>query len=100
MILYYYSFNIVFFQAVIDVHSHLTTSEVVGYLAGQWDVNNHSKFMNYFSYQYTVFTLISDLIVSHAFPVRCNMSDSEKGAVVEQELYAEMARLKLSLVGW
>ena len=32
-------------MAVIDVHGHLTTSEVVGYLAGQWDVNNHSKLL-------------------------------------------------------
>ncbi|KAL7648122.1 UNVERIFIED_CONTAM: hypothetical protein RMT77_000023 [Armadillidium vulgare] len=69
-------------MAVIDVHAHLTTSEVVGYLAGQWDVNNHN------------------LIVSHAFPVRCRLADTEKGPSVEQELYSEMARLKLSLVGW
>jgi hypothetical protein len=29
---------------VMDFHCHLTTSEVVGYLAGHWDVNAHSKF--------------------------------------------------------
>lgn len=28
---------------VMDFHCHLTTSEVVGYLAGHWDVNAHSK---------------------------------------------------------
>jgi hypothetical protein len=27
---------------VMDFHCHLTTSEVVGYLAGHWDVNAHS----------------------------------------------------------
>lgn len=29
---------------VMDFHCHLTTSEVSGYLAGQWDVNGHSKY--------------------------------------------------------
>lgn len=29
---------------VMDFHCHLTTSEVVGYLAGHWDVNAHSEF--------------------------------------------------------
>jgi hypothetical protein len=28
---------------VMDFHCHLTTSEVVGYLAGHWDVNAHSR---------------------------------------------------------
>jgi hypothetical protein len=28
---------------VMDFHCHLTNSEVVGYLAGHWDVNAHSK---------------------------------------------------------
>lgn len=69
-------------MAMIDVHAHLTTSEIVGYLAGQWDVTNHN------------------LIVSHALPVRCRLGDGEKGRVVEQALYAEMERLSLSLVGW
>lgn len=30
-------------MAMMDIHAHLSTSEVVGYLAGQWDVTNHSK---------------------------------------------------------
>lgn len=29
---------------VVDFHCHLTTSEVVGYLAGTWDVNSHGKY--------------------------------------------------------
>ncbi|KAK8731295.1 hypothetical protein OTU49_007527 [Cherax quadricarinatus] len=69
-------------MAMIDIHAHLTTSEVVGYLAGQWDVTNHN------------------LIVSHALPVRCRLGDGEKGRIVEQALYAEMEKLNLSLVGW
>lgn len=32
-------------MAMVNIHSHLTTSEVVGYLAGQWDVTNHSWFL-------------------------------------------------------
>lgn len=30
---------------LMDFHCHLTSSEVCGYLAGQWDVNAHSKFI-------------------------------------------------------
>lgn len=30
---------------LMDFHCHLTTSEVCGYLAGQWDVNAHSKLL-------------------------------------------------------
>jgi MPN domain-containing protein len=30
---------------VMDVHCSLTTSEVVGYLGGVWDMNNNSKLM-------------------------------------------------------
>ncbi|KAK7077756.1 hypothetical protein SK128_021165 [Halocaridina rubra] len=69
-------------MAVIDVHAHLSTSEVVGYLAGQWDVTNHN------------------LIVSHALPVRCRLGDGEKGSGIEKMLYDEMDKLNLSLVGW
>ncbi|XP_064101453.1 MPN domain-containing protein CG4751-like isoform X2 [Macrobrachium nipponense] len=69
-------------MAVVDVHAHLSTSEVVGYLAGQWDVTNHN------------------LIVSHALPVRCRLGDGEKGSTVEKALYDEMEKLNLSLVGW
>ncbi|XP_076046051.1 MPN domain-containing protein-like isoform X3 [Oratosquilla oratoria] len=68
--------------AVMDIHAHLSTSEVVGYLAGQWDVNNHN------------------LIVSHALPMRCRLGDAEKGQAVEQALFAQMDRLNLSLLGW
>ncbi|KAK3850924.1 hypothetical protein Pcinc_042394 [Petrolisthes cinctipes] len=69
-------------MAMVDIHSHLTTSEVVGYLAGQWDVTNHN------------------LIVSHALPVRCRLGDGEKGRAMEAAIYTEMEKLNLSLVGW
>lgn len=31
-----------------DFHCHLTMHEVCGYLAGNWDVNTHSKYTIYF----------------------------------------------------
>lgn len=30
---------------VLDLHCHLTMSEVCGYLGGSWDVNTHSKYI-------------------------------------------------------
>ncbi|MPC50964.1 MPN domain-containing protein [Portunus trituberculatus] len=69
-------------MAMMDIHAHLSTSEVVGYLAGQWDVTNHN------------------LIVSHALPVRCRLGDADKGRAVEQAIFCEMEKLSLSLVGW
>lgn len=29
---------------VLDIHCHLKKEEVYGYLAGTWDLNNHSKY--------------------------------------------------------
>jgi len=47
---------------VMDFHCHLTASEVVGYLAGHWDVNAHStcsrKLMAYKNY----FVVNSDVV--------------------------------------
>lgn len=43
---------------------------------------------------------LPDLIVSHALPVRCRLGDGEKGRAVEQQLFVEMEKLSLSLVGW
>jgi len=31
-------------MAIVDFHCHLTTSEVVGYLAGKWDPASKCKF--------------------------------------------------------
>lgn len=30
---------------LMDLHSHLTKTEVSGYLAGQWDTNTHSELL-------------------------------------------------------
>ncbi|XP_018020297.1 uncharacterized protein LOC108676688 isoform X2 [Hyalella azteca] len=80
-------------MAVIDLHVHLTRAEALGFLAGQWDVNNHN------------------LIVSHAFPLCCEVSTSDPseaplhaasaaGVAAEAAIQRQMASLKLALVGW
>lgn len=30
---------------VLDIHCHLKKEEVYGYLAGSWDLNNHSMYI-------------------------------------------------------
>ena len=30
---------------VLDIHCHLKKEEVYGYVAGTWDLNNHSKYI-------------------------------------------------------
>ncbi|XP_014251670.1 MPN domain-containing protein isoform X2 [Cimex lectularius] len=67
---------------VIDFHCHLTTSEVVGYLAGHWDVNAHN------------------LAITHAFPCRSRLNDRELGPLVEEDICRGLEARRLSLVGW
>ncbi|XP_037068484.1 MPN domain-containing protein-like [Pollicipes pollicipes] len=67
---------------VVGFHSHLTDSEVVGYLAGRWDVNTH------------------DLAITHAFPVRCRLAEKNKWKRVEYDIYTAIEERKLTLVGW
>ncbi|XP_046676788.1 MPN domain-containing protein-like isoform X3 [Homalodisca vitripennis] len=67
---------------VMDFHCHLTTSEVVGYLAGHWDVNAHN------------------LAITHAFPCRSRLSDKEMAPLVESEIQRAMESRRLTLVGW
>uniref|UniRef100_A0A1B6DKE7 MPN domain-containing protein n=3 Tax=Clastoptera arizonana TaxID=38151 RepID=A0A1B6DKE7_9HEMI len=67
---------------VMDFHCHLTTSEVVGYLAGQWDVNAHH------------------LAITHAFPCRSRLSDQEMVPIVENEIKKAIRQKRLMLVGW
>ncbi|XP_073986776.1 MPN domain-containing protein isoform X2 [Rhodnius prolixus] len=67
---------------VLDFHCHLTTSEVVGYLAGHWDVNSHS------------------LAITHAFPCRSRLNDRELGPLVEEDIFRAIDARRLSLVGW
>ncbi|XP_022189367.2 MPN domain-containing protein CG4751 [Nilaparvata lugens] len=67
---------------VMDLHCHLTTSEVVGYLAGYWDVNGHN------------------LAITHAFPCRCRLGDKESAPMMEAEICKALEQRRLTLVGW
>ncbi|XP_070570079.1 MPN domain-containing protein-like isoform X2 [Ptychodera flava] len=67
---------------LMDFHCHLTTSEVVGYLAGLWDPTSKS------------------LQILKAFPCRCRLGDRESALIVEEEIRQKMESNGLSLVGW
>uniref|UniRef100_A0ABM5EM72 MPN domain-containing protein isoform X1 n=1 Tax=Pogona vitticeps TaxID=103695 RepID=A0ABM5EM72_9SAUR len=54
---------------LLDFHSHLTKSEVVGYLGGRWDVSTQL------------------LTVLRAFPCRSHLGDGETAAAVEEEAH-------------
>ncbi|XP_008835210.1 MPN domain-containing protein isoform X1 [Nannospalax galili] len=73
------SSNVLF---LLDFHSHLTRSEVVGYLGGRWDINSQM------------------LTVLRAFPCRCRLGDANSAAAVEEEIYQSLFLRGLSLVGW
>ncbi|XP_040178470.1 MPN domain-containing protein-like [Rana temporaria] len=53
---------------LLDFHSHLTQSEVAGYLGGQWDTNSQL------------------LTVLRAFPCRSRLRDTETAAAAEEEV--------------
>ncbi|XP_072032811.1 MPN domain-containing protein-like [Amphiura filiformis] len=67
---------------VVDFHCHLTTSEVVGYLAGKWDSSTQH------------------MSVLQAFPCRCRLGDKQNAAVVEEEIRRSIALRGLQLIGW
>ncbi|XP_021366101.1 MPN domain-containing protein-like [Mizuhopecten yessoensis] len=67
---------------LMDFHSHLTSSEVVGYLGGKWDQQ------------------AQHLSIIQAYPCRCRLGDSQKSAATEEEIRKQMTRVGLSLVGW
>ncbi|XP_023368411.1 MPN domain-containing protein [Otolemur garnettii] len=73
------SSNVLF---LLDFHSHLTRSEVVGYLGGRWDTNSQM------------------LTVLRAFPCRSRLGDTDTAAVIEEEIYQSLFLRGLSLVGW
>ncbi|XP_013381776.1 MPN domain-containing protein [Lingula anatina] len=67
---------------LLDFHSHLTCSEIVGYLGGRWDpVSQHMS-------------------VQQAFPCRCRLGDQENASKVENEIRQNMDHRDLMLVGW
>lgn len=67
---------------LLDFHSHLTKSEVVGYLGGRWDINSQL------------------LTVLRAYPCRSRLGDVELAATVEEEICQNLFMRGLSLVGW
>ena len=67
---------------LIDFHCHLTSKEVVGYLAGSWDVQTHN------------------LAILQAFPCRSKLTDKDNAALVEEEVKQALERRHLSLIGW
>ena len=67
---------------LIDFHCHLTSTEVVGYLAGSWDIQTHN------------------LAILQAFPCRSKLSDRENAALVEEEIKQALERRHLNLIGW
>uniref|UniRef100_A0A452RYG0 MPN domain-containing protein n=1 Tax=Ursus americanus TaxID=9643 RepID=A0A452RYG0_URSAM len=73
------SSNVLF---LLDFHSHLTRSEVVGYLGGRWDINSQM------------------LTVLRAFPCRSRLGDADMAATMEEEIYQSLLLRGLSLVGW
>nr|XP_031292839.1 MPN domain-containing protein isoform X6 [Camelus dromedarius] len=67
---------------LLDFHSHLTRSQVVGYLGGRWDINSQM------------------LTVLRAFPCRSRLGDADTAATIEEEIYQSLLLRGLSLVGW
>lgn len=67
---------------LMDFHCHLTKSEVVGYLAGIWDIVSHN------------------LAVIQAFPCKCRLGDKETAPFVEEEIRIAIEKQGLSLLGW
>lgn len=67
---------------LMDYHCHLTTSEVVGYLAGSWDIGNHM------------------LNIVQAFPCKVKLGDENQAKVVEDEVRDQLRQRNMSLVGW
>ncbi|KAM6107231.1 LOW QUALITY PROTEIN: MPN domain-containing protein [Pterocles gutturalis] len=66
---------------LLDFHSHLTHSEVVGYLGGRWDTN-------------------TQLLTVLRVPCRTRLGDAEAAGAVEEEICQSLVVRGLSLVGW
>ncbi|NXG26301.1 MPND protein, partial [Grallaria varia] len=65
---------------LLDFHSHLTRSEVVGYLGGRWDTNTQL------------------LTVLRAFPCRTRLGDAEAAGAVEEPYYHGNAGVESKIV--
>jgi proteasome lid subunit RPN8/RPN11 len=69
---------------IMDLHAHLCTNEVIGYLGGRWD------------------PLTRTIAVERAFPGRgiASGQDVEMDPVAEVELKAQVEAQRLTVVGW
>lgn len=67
---------------LMDLHCHLTTSEVVGYLGGHW--NRDTQYVQ----------------VVQAFPVKCRFANQKNAETVEEEIRLAMKARGLVVVGW
>lgn len=67
---------------LMDLHCHLTTSEVIGYLAGRWHEDTHQ------------------VQILQAFPVKCRFADKKNADSVEEEIRLAMKARDLVVVGW
>ena len=67
---------------LIDFHSHLTSTEVCGYLAGSWDAGNLS------------------LNILQAFPCRIKIDEQKSTKIVQDEVIQNIRQRNLSLIGW
>ncbi|VVC44647.1 Hypothetical protein CINCED_3A015549 [Cinara cedri] len=67
---------------LLDFHCHLTSSEVVGYLAGNWDFSTQT------------------LTVKNAYPFRSRLQDTELTSLIEEEIRNTFTEKNLVLVGW
>ncbi|KAM9105919.1 MPN domain-containing protein isoform 1-T2 [Megaptera novaeangliae] len=99
------SSNVLF---LLDFHSHLTRSQVVGYLGGRWDINSQSGYLGpvgrgVFGAGVDVHAfshLRAALTVLRAFPCRSRLGDADTAATMEEEIYQSLLLRGLSLVGW
>ncbi|TKC46348.1 hypothetical protein EI555_014203, partial [Monodon monoceros] len=99
------SSNVLF---LLDFHSHLTRSQVVGYLGGRWDINSQSGYLGpvgrgVFGAGVDVHAfsrLCAVLTVLRAFPCRSRLGDADTAAAMEEEIYQSLLLRGLSLVGW
>nr|SVE78720.1 EOG090X020Z [Daphnia lumholtzi] len=67
---------------VMEVHCFLTRSEVVGYLAGQWDINTNT------------------LTIKQAFPLLNRTGENKNYHIAEVKIAQSMENSGLCLVGW
>ncbi|KAM6331672.1 LOW QUALITY PROTEIN: MPN domain-containing protein [Alca torda] len=93
---------------LLDFHSHLTRSEVVGYLGGRWDTNTQrrSRVGGLVGGPLSPFRShppcapLAVLTVLRAFPCRTRLGDAEAAGAVEEEICQSLFLRGLSLVGW